>query len=323
MISIVVCARNEEQNITKCISQLAKQDFGGNSIEILVIDNSSIDQTSNLARSALEQFDHLFTNSEVVTIESCSLSASRNFGITATSGEWVIFVDADGYASENWFYNLSKELNDADLVACVVNQIPTLQSYGITNEITNFILSKAHSKKEVIGACMGFKRAIFSQRMFADNLIRGDDTEFVEKLLQSGKRLNYSEGAQYYNHFPNSVKGWLTLAYREGLSRQFINEMNCVVARSRVKLIMHIFSDLCLISIALLFWPFVSIKFFINESSWVYASKEHSLRRSLFWMSVLYPGYFIARRLGRLFYNFTVTEQPKRLEKIGKKIDGC
>ena len=322
MISIVVCARNEEKNIAKCICQLANQDFGGNSIEVLVIDNSSIDQTVNLARSTLEQFEHIFTKSAVVTIESCSLSASRNFGITATCGEWIIFVDADGYASDDWFYNLSKELNDADLVACVVKQIPTLQSNSLTNEITNFILSKAHSKKDVIGACMGFRRAVFSQRMFADNLIRGDDSEFVEKLLQSGKRLSYSEGAQYYNHFPNSVKGWLTLAYREGLSRQFINTMNCEIDRSRVKLIMHIFSNIFLISIAVLFWPFLTIKFYMNESSWVYASKEQSVRRSLFWMSAVYPGYFIARRVGRIFSSFTVNEQPKRLEKIGKKIDG-
>ncbi|MEP7235589.1 MAG: glycosyltransferase, partial [Ignavibacteriota bacterium] len=45
-VTVLVCARNEENNIDACLSSLAKLDYPEHLLEILVIDDRSTDGTS-------------------------------------------------------------------------------------------------------------------------------------------------------------------------------------------------------------------------------------------------------------------------------------
>lgn len=80
-ISAVIIARNEEKNIQECVESL--QWCG----EVLVIDDESVDKTSEIAKNlGAEVFKKALNN---------DFAAQRNFGLDKARGEWVLFVDAD------------------------------------------------------------------------------------------------------------------------------------------------------------------------------------------------------------------------------------
>ena len=89
MISIVIPALNEEKFLPDLLTSLTRQtnmDF-----EVVVVDGASQDRTVEVARS----FSSKLPNLKVLVSETAGVSHQRNLGARATSGEWLIFIDAD------------------------------------------------------------------------------------------------------------------------------------------------------------------------------------------------------------------------------------
>jgi glycosyltransferase involved in cell wall biosynthesis len=83
---VVVTTKNEARNIGNCLASVAAQDYPGDDLEILVVDNGSADDTKAIARR--------FT--DLVFDKGPERSAQRNFGmLEAATGEYVMFLDAD------------------------------------------------------------------------------------------------------------------------------------------------------------------------------------------------------------------------------------
>lgn len=81
MLSVVVLAKNEEENIESCLATLKWAD------EILVIDDESTDKTSEIAsKLGAKVVQHSLKN---------DFSEQRNFGLEQAKGDWILFVDAD------------------------------------------------------------------------------------------------------------------------------------------------------------------------------------------------------------------------------------
>lgn len=80
MISAIIIAKDEENMISTCLESVKWAD------EIVVVDNGSTDKTSQIAKK--------YTN-KVYSWSGDGFSALRNYAISKSSGEWVLFVDTD------------------------------------------------------------------------------------------------------------------------------------------------------------------------------------------------------------------------------------
>src|SRR5512147_158891 len=88
-LSLVIPALNEEKFLPHLLTSLTKQtkqDF-----EVVVVDGSSNDRTVETARSFCSKLPTL----KVIVSEKTRLPLQRNLGARATTGEWLIFIDAD------------------------------------------------------------------------------------------------------------------------------------------------------------------------------------------------------------------------------------
>ena len=104
-VSIIVPARNEEKKIIPCLSSLIAQYYPKNLLEIILIDDSSTDKTSELVN------DFIKNNSEV-NIKFLKLSDNDktnsnkkqaiSYGIKNSSGSLIITTDADCILGEKW-----------------------------------------------------------------------------------------------------------------------------------------------------------------------------------------------------------------------------
>ena len=113
MISIIIPMYNAENYIEKCLRSVLDQTF--TDIEVIVINDGSTDGSEVMVRSIAEGDlrVHLFSQ------ENHGLVNARKQGIKSSRGEYVLFVDADDWISENAveeLYNLALD-NDADVVA--------------------------------------------------------------------------------------------------------------------------------------------------------------------------------------------------------------
>ncbi len=92
-VSIVVPARNEEENIGALMASLAALDFPRERLEILVVDHQSTDRTAEIARAA---------GAKVLQKTGGTISTARNFGAGRAAAEIVAFLDADCTVAADW-----------------------------------------------------------------------------------------------------------------------------------------------------------------------------------------------------------------------------
>ncbi len=87
--SIIIPTLNEEKFLPKLLTSLAGQTQ--KNFEVVVVDGLSKDKTVEVARTFASKIPKL----QVVMSEKARLPLQRNLGAKHTTGEWLIFVDAD------------------------------------------------------------------------------------------------------------------------------------------------------------------------------------------------------------------------------------
>jgi cellulose synthase/poly-beta-1,6-N-acetylglucosamine synthase-like glycosyltransferase len=102
-ISIVVCARNEEKNIRRCIESLLALDYPGEKTEINVVDDESADRTLEIFKeySARDQRIRVYSTAGM-THEIPGKQRPLNLGISNSTGEIVLITDADCAVEPGW-----------------------------------------------------------------------------------------------------------------------------------------------------------------------------------------------------------------------------
>lgn len=106
-ISVIVCAKNEAENVKKFVPLLAEQNYPD--YEIVLIDDASSDETLEL----FEAFERQYSNIKLVKVQNNeAFWGNKKFaltlGIKAASKEYLLFTDADCYpTSKDWITNMS------------------------------------------------------------------------------------------------------------------------------------------------------------------------------------------------------------------------
>ncbi len=103
--SIIVPAYNVEKYITQCLESLLNQTFP--SLEIIVIDDGSSDETLRMAEKLSE---HDCRIKLIRQSENQSLLTSRIAGMKAAAGKYILFVDSDDFCVPEMCEVLKKEI---------------------------------------------------------------------------------------------------------------------------------------------------------------------------------------------------------------------
>lgn len=95
-ISAVVITKNEESVIERALDSVLWCD------EIVVIDDFSSDNTVNIAKKhGAKVYSHILNN---------DFASQRNYGISKTNNNWVLFIDADEVISKELKNNIQEVL---------------------------------------------------------------------------------------------------------------------------------------------------------------------------------------------------------------------
>lgn len=209
-VSVIIPVYNGEFLIENCIKHLSVQNYPKDKLEIIVVDNNSTDNTREVTRKY---------NIITVFCETKGPSAARNMGIKVSSGDLLLFTDADCLADKNWV--ITHVL--VHIYFEVVNPDVKLIGGGIAGKNDNFwavcddicswaefnpslpsrMISKHHPtanisiSKDIIEELGGFDEA----------LMTGEDFAFCRKISDNGYKMYFVPDAKVLHINRTSFKG--------------------------------------------------------------------------------------------------------------------
>ena len=128
-VSVVVCARNEEALIRKCLDSLSSLDYPLERLEIILVDDESEDNTLEILRE-YAKYDGRFTVLSAFGAPRDLPAKQRplNLGIEHTKGEIVLVTDADCAIPPGWIKSHIKAYDEKIGIVGGITKIST--EYG-------------------------------------------------------------------------------------------------------------------------------------------------------------------------------------------------
>lgn len=103
-VSIVVAARNEEENILSCLKSLTELIYPENKIEIIIVDDASSDETLRIVSNFIhgKKIFRVINLQENKDAKIKGKSRAMSAGISLTRNEIILTTDADCIVNPNW-----------------------------------------------------------------------------------------------------------------------------------------------------------------------------------------------------------------------------
>jgi len=176
LVSVVITTKNEEKNIEYCLESVRHQTW--KHLEIIVIDNSSIDATVQIARKYTEK----------VYIKGPERSAQRNYGmIEQAKGIYVVYLDADMILSQTLIEECVAFIRTSNALALHIAEI--VLGNGYICSVRRF--ERSFYNGTVIDGARFFDRLSFANvggfdaELFIEG--SGEDWDIDKKLREIGK----------------------------------------------------------------------------------------------------------------------------------------
>ncbi|HSM61876.1 MAG TPA: glycosyltransferase, partial [Longimicrobiales bacterium] len=204
-MTVVVCVYNGERWIADCLEGCAELDYPD--YEVVVVDNGSRDSTAEIAG----RYDV-----RLVRTRPSGLSAARNAGLSAASGDIVAYVDADARPDRDWLTNLALAFDASGFVGIGGPNIapawdgPTALCVANAPGVPVHVLVGDREADHIPGCNMAFRRDALEAIGGFDPLFRvaGDDVDVCWRLQARGWRLGFAPAAVVWHHPRDSVRGF-------------------------------------------------------------------------------------------------------------------
>jgi cellulose synthase/poly-beta-1,6-N-acetylglucosamine synthase-like glycosyltransferase len=138
-VTIIIPARNEEQNILNCLQSIAAQTYPKHLLQVIVVDDFSEDGTAlivekfRLARTPTEAVEltvNLLQLKDFILEKDTTSHKKKGIeiAISKASGELIVCTDADCIAGENWISNIVSfyEKTNAQFIAAPVKLVNSI-----------------------------------------------------------------------------------------------------------------------------------------------------------------------------------------------------
>lgn len=179
-LSVVVPAKNEEANISRCLGSIIRAVSSFTQTEIILVDCSSTDKTISIAKNYPIKILQLKQN------WFHSASAARYIGTLFASGKFIFFIDAD-MALEAGFLEKALDILDKDSRLAAAGGIAKevyLKNGEIVSYKSNLYQTKDTVRKVIFlsGAVLYRKKALLEVSGFNPYIRAAEENELAQRL---------------------------------------------------------------------------------------------------------------------------------------------
>jgi len=205
-ISVVVCAYNAQRTMDQCLSSLAVLNYPD--YEVIVVNDGSCDRTLEI----VERHDYC----RIISQPNKGLSAARNVGAEAATGEIVAYTDSDCVADPDWLTYLVAKMEAGNLAACGGPNFPPPEDNLVPAAVAvapggpTHVLISDEVAEHIAGCNMAFRRDVLQQLGGFDPVYRaaGDDIDICWRFQDAGYTIGFSPAAVVWHFRRNTVKAY-------------------------------------------------------------------------------------------------------------------
>ena len=179
LISILIVTWNRRKEIGRCIESALNQTYPNK--EIVILDNCSSDETVAFVKEKYPQV-------VIETLkENIGCPSGRNVGVGLCKGEFVYFLDDDGWLDANALEFVWRVAEKTDTLAVVMSQIQIVKEGRCIGRKPDSV-SKPTILRSFVGCCALVRRAVFVDLGgFADDFFRqGEEADYSIRALAAG-----------------------------------------------------------------------------------------------------------------------------------------
>jgi GT2 family glycosyltransferase len=206
-VSVVVCAYDAERTMEACLAALEKLNYPD--YEVIVVNDGSTDRTLEIA----ERFGFC----RIISQPNMGLSAARNVGAEAATGEIVAYTDSDCVVDPDWLTYLVAKMESADLVACGGPNFPPPEDSLVPAAVAvspggpTHVLLSDDVAEHIAGCNMAFRRDVLLRLGGFDPVFRaaGDDVDICWRFQDAGYTIGFSPAAVVWHFRRNTVKAYI------------------------------------------------------------------------------------------------------------------
>jgi GT2 family glycosyltransferase len=203
-ISVVVCSYNGSRTIRDTLDHLQRVDYPD--FEVIVVNDGSKDDTRAIAEG--------YPGVRVISTENRGLSAARNTGAEAATGEIVAYTDDDAYPDPHWLRFIALGFMDSNHVGIGGPNIAPYDDGFIAQCVAAApggplqVLITDELAEHIPGCNMSFRKSAWEAVGGFDARYRaaGDDVDFCWRLQDKGWTIGFHPGAMVWHHRRNSAR---------------------------------------------------------------------------------------------------------------------
>jgi len=182
LVSVIIPTKNSSKSFAHCLDSIKNQTY--NNIEIIVVDNSSQDDTVEIARQ--------FTN--LIFSYNPERSSQINYGVTKSSGKYIYRVDSDFVLDPNVIME-AVNLAESNNFAAVLIHNTSDPSVSFWARVRKFERDMYESEELNVAVRFMRKDVFLSLGGFDPDLIYGEDYDLHNRVIQKYEigRINAKE----------------------------------------------------------------------------------------------------------------------------------
>ncbi len=316
-ISVIICARDEEENLETFLPFVLEQDYPN--FEVIVVNDCSSDNTEYTLDRMLKKYPNL----RVTTIKkdekfSHNKKLALTVGIKAAKNEWLVLTDADCRpVSNKWLSTMASKFSENSEI--VLGYGGFLEEKGFLNKLIRFdglfiaMQYFGFALKGIpymgVGRNLAYKKELFfKNKGFASHahIYSGDDDLFINEVANGANtRVEFHHDAHTRTIPRNSYKRWVIQKRRHiTTSKRYRLSSKIMLGGEILSRILFFGTSIALI--ALLYYPWIIASFILFrwtiQLSVIKGVMNRLSEKKLLLLSLLYDFYslFFYARLSLL-----------------------
>lgn len=289
-ISVIIPVYKVEKYIRRCLESIIGQENSGYTIECLIIDDASPDNSLIIVKETIANYHGSTITFMIIKHEvNKGLSVARNSGIKASTGDFLFFVDSDDELLENTFVRFLDYYQKYPSVDVII---------GNSLDFENRHLSDSHIKEGGNPPIFVDDKRIILQQVLKREINRNVWNKLIRRSIIVDNNLLFDDGLLYEDVI------WTYRLYSSVSSILIIPELTYLYENNPFSIV-HTYADRS----NQLVWSFVYISDYLINNPPVFDGKQ-----VLFTEHLLFVNHWMLKAID-------LKEQYGSTYKICKKMD--
>jgi glycosyltransferase involved in cell wall biosynthesis len=210
-VSVIVPVYGVERYIERCARSILGQTY--TNFEVIFVNDCTKDRSEELLLAVIDQFKNSSVSISLIRHEvNKGISAARETGLLAATGNYVLYVDSDDFIAPDMVETMLEKarLHDSDIVFCDYYEVKEGAHKYVTQSVEHL------SSHAMLVAMLSQQRdwtpwnKLFKRELATSNNVHwpvginmAEDLLVVVKLFALSKRVDYVNKALYYYNRDN------------------------------------------------------------------------------------------------------------------------